>query len=210
MNIKTNRKRNAVLVCLGITAAYWVLILLGPGLVVLFNNITLWFSGGGFYEGSFGYKLLVFFSQPFACYLAYSAAESISEDEHSICVLVNEIVAICIFILLTFSAFFLLGEPLNAISYIVSAIATIISAVYTSKTLSNIIQKHSEIEEPPITKATLFSSEPQTVPVEETLSIEECEEIAFEMGVSVEIALKLINYDRAQKGLPPLTVEEYE
>lgn len=139
-------KRNSFLTNAGIVASYWALILFGPMLVLLINNITLWFSGGGFYEGSFGYQILVFASQPIACGLAHSAAQSISKDEHSICVLTNEIVSTCIFVLLILSAFFLLNEPLNAINHIVSAVVTIICAVSTSKSIAF---SHAEQDLPP-------------------------------------------------------------
>lgn len=131
-----DRKRS-VLKCIGIIAAYWALILFGPLLVMIWNRIAVWFSGGGFYEGSFGYKILVFLSQPIACSLAHSAAKSISDDNHNICVLVNEIVTVCLFVFLTWSSFFLLNEIINAISYIVSIVVTIICAVSTAKTLGN-------------------------------------------------------------------------
>ena len=130
-------RKHSVLKCIGIIAAYWALILFGPILVMILNRIALWFSGGGFYEGSFGYKVLVFLSQPIACSLAHSAAKSISDDNHNICVLVNEIIAICLFAFLIWSSLFILDEIANVLSYTVSAIVNIIYAVLTVKTLSN-------------------------------------------------------------------------
>ena len=130
-------RKSSVLKCIGLIAAYWALILFGPLLVMIWNRIAVWLSGGGFYEGSFGYKILVFLSQPIACSLAHSAAKSISDDNHNICVLVNEIVAVCLLVFLTWSSFFLLNEIINAINYIVSAVVVIIYAVLTAKTLQN-------------------------------------------------------------------------
>lgn len=202
-------RNNSFLTCIGIIAAYWALVLLGPGLVMLFNAITLWFSGGGFYEGSFGYKILVFTSQPIACALAHSAARSISKDEHSICVLVNEIISACIFVLLILSSFFLLNKPLNAINHIVSTVVTIICAVSTSKALANVSFSNSGRE----VVASVVSPPPApapTAPIRRIYTYEELEDKALEMGVSLEIAKQIINLERSAKDLPPAEFEEYK
>ena len=130
-------RKSSVLKCIGIIAAYWALILFGPILVMVLNRTALWFSGGGFYEGSVGYNILVFLSQPIACSLAHSAAHSISDDKHNICILVNEVVAVCLFAFLIWGSFSLLNETINAISYIVSAVVAIVYAVLTAKTLQS-------------------------------------------------------------------------
>ena len=201
-------KQNSFLTCLGIISAYWALILLGPGLVMLYNAITLWFSGGGFYEGSFGYKILVFASQPIACALAHSAAQSISKDDHSICVLVNEIISVCIFVLLILSSFFLQNKPLNSINHIVSTVVTIICAVSTSKTLTNISCSNSdEYSVVPVASAQPIPT-PTASPNRKIYTCEELEDKALQMGVSIETAKYIINLERNTKGLPPAEFEE--
>ena len=130
------KRINRVWRCLGVIGAYWGLILFGPALVMIVNNANARFSGAGFYEGSIGYKLLAFFSQPIACGLAHSAAKGISKDEHKVCVLVNEIIAACLMVLLAISVFFILGELWNALTYTVSVIVTIVNSVLTAKTLN--------------------------------------------------------------------------
>lgn len=133
-------KKNSFFTCIGIIATYWALVLLGPSLVMIYNKITVWFSGGGFYEGSFGYKILVFCAQPIACSLAHCAAQSISKGKHSICVLVNETIATCIFAFLILGAFFLLNKPLSGVNHTASAVVTIICAVYTAKDIGRTSQ----------------------------------------------------------------------
>lgn len=136
MHTKSSRF-SSILKCLAITGAFWVLMLFGPLLVMLFNKITTWFTGGGFYEGSFGYEILVFFAQPLACYLAHSTAETISDSEHSICVLVNEIVSACILVILALVAFFLSSEITNGINHLVSSAIVIACSVQTARVISN-------------------------------------------------------------------------
>lgn len=114
--------------CLGATLAFWTLIFLGPALVMLLNNIGYYFSGGGYGPGSFMYKVLQFLSQPIACWLAFAAAGAICQDKHPVCVLTNCIVATCVCVLLTVSGF-ALGNNLNAVQMLVSAIACIACAV---------------------------------------------------------------------------------
>lgn len=116
------------LTCLGATLAFWVLILLGPALVMLFNNFGYYFSGGGYGPGSFMYKVLLFFSQPIACWLAFGSASAICQGKHPVCVLTNCIVATCICALQTISGF-MFGKTLNAVQMIVSAAACIACAV---------------------------------------------------------------------------------
>jgi hypothetical protein len=116
------------LTCIGATLAFWVLMFLGPALVMLVNNIGYYVSGGGWGPNSLMYKVLQFFSQPIACALAFSAAGSICGDRHPVCVLTNCIVAACVCVLLTISGF-ALGNNLNAAQMIVSAVACIACAV---------------------------------------------------------------------------------
>lgn len=125
-----------VIICLGIIATFWSLMILGPFLVMLWNWVTVWFSGFGYLEGSFGYKILIFVAQPISCGLAHYAAQSISNEDHGICVLVNEIIAACIFVLLILSAVFLQSDILTALNNLTSSVVIIVCSVYTAKSLT--------------------------------------------------------------------------
>ena len=130
------KKKNPVLRCLAIIGAFWALILFGPALVMLINNFNTWFSGFGFFEGSFGYKALMFLSQPMACVIACGTAEQISDKEHNVCVLVNIIVAICVSALSALCSFFLNGKPLTGITNVVSFIVLVCYAVRAAKAIN--------------------------------------------------------------------------
>lgn len=199
-------KKSSFFTCIGIIAAYWALIFFGPFLVMLYNKVAVWFSGGGFYEGSFGYKILVFFSQPIGCAFAHSAAQSISKDKHNICVLVNETISACLFTLLVFSAFFLLNDPLSAVNHITSLALNVFFAVSTGKALGNSLQTSLG----QVSSVTQPTSQSTLKPVKEICTIDEYEEKALEWGVSIDIAQRLINYERAEKGLPPVEFEKYD
>lgn len=131
-----NERRHPVLKCFGIIGAFWALVLFGPVLIGFINAFTNWFSGTGFLTGSFGYKLLVFFSQSLSCVMACHAADSISNNEHGVCVLINETIATTCFLLLAARRFFA-GEFWTALSDLVSVAVLIGYIVYTSKSLVN-------------------------------------------------------------------------
>lgn len=57
---------------LSATLLYWILFFLGPALVMLLNNIGYYVSGSGWGPESLMYKVLLFFSQPLACFFAYT------------------------------------------------------------------------------------------------------------------------------------------
>lgn len=124
-------KKSPFLKCLGITVAFWLLFVFGPALVMLSNNISAWFSGLGYLDGSFGYNLLVFFSQPMACGIASAVAEGISDEKHNVCVLVNEVIAICITLLSTLCSFLFTGDMWNGISLALSVVVLIACAIHT-------------------------------------------------------------------------------
>ena len=131
----TKNKGNSAVKCFAIILAYWALILFGPILVMLFNAARVWFSGMGFFKGSFGYKALVFLAQTLACIFACEVAESISSGKHQVCVFVNQIVTVSIFVFIALSMFFLQGEILNGVQYVLASTVTIIYSVKTAKTL---------------------------------------------------------------------------
>jgi hypothetical protein len=132
----SEKKRNPALRCLGIIGAFWALIVFGPALVMFMNKITVWFSGMGVLEGSFGHNLLSFFSQTMACVFACGTAEQISDNEHNVCVLVNEIVAICIVLLSALCSLFLLGDIWQGVSSILAAAILVFFSVRTAKSIN--------------------------------------------------------------------------
>jgi hypothetical protein len=94
----------------------------------------------GYREGSLGYQILLFVSQPISCAIANSVAEHISNEEHDICVLVNDIIAICIFVLLAIYMFFVGKNIWLGSIYVVSA-ATLI---YCSARLAQSFSKNKD------------------------------------------------------------------
>lgn len=120
-------------ICCGAVLVYWVLILVGPALVLLLNNIGYYVTGGGWGPNSIMYKILEFFSQPISCFLAYGAAMSVSKGEHKICVLTNCIVAACMCGLLIFTS----ATSMLSATMAVSAVCCIVTAVMVSKEISS-------------------------------------------------------------------------
>lgn len=116
------KQKHPVLRCMAITSAFWALILFGPALVMLINKFCIFFSGMGLYEDSFGYTLLTLFSQAIAAVAACETADQMYKNEHNICVLINEIIAICVSVLSAFCSFFLIGDFWQGISSVLSGV----------------------------------------------------------------------------------------
>lgn len=113
------------LICLGMTAAYWALTLLGPMLVMLINTLGYYVNGGGWKPGSLAHNILLLFSQPISCFIAYFAAESAGKWKLKACTLTNCIVAGCAFIWFTIIA----PDRSQATSMVLSVVACTITAV---------------------------------------------------------------------------------
>lgn len=138
------KKRNPVLRCFGIICAFWALILFGPALVMLINKFCVFFSGMGLYEDSFGYTLLKFFSQAIACSAACETAWQMSKNEHNVCVLINDVIAICVSVLSSLCSFFINGDFWMGVSSIVSAAVLIYYTVRASKEINTKAEQKEE------------------------------------------------------------------
>ena len=130
----------SVLKCFGIICVFWLLVFFGPALVSLINKFDTIFYGMGYREGSLGYQILSFVSQPLSCAIASSVAEHISKEEHDICVLVNDIIAICVFVLFAIYMFFVLKNIWLGFIYVVSAV----TLIYCSARLAQNFSKNKD------------------------------------------------------------------
>lgn len=123
--------------CALVTICYWIVIFIGPSLVILWNNWCYYVSGLGYGEGSLMYKVLVAISQPASCILAYVAATNISKNKHSMSVMVN-----CVFGTLVFGIFSALNicqnNYSNLLCMLVSAIACNFTVYLAAKELEQI------------------------------------------------------------------------
>lgn len=135
-------KKNTLSI-IGATAAYWALLFFGPAIIMLFNNIGYYFSGGGYGPDSFMYKVLQFLSQPLSVFIAYSAAKSICNNIKTTSILINTIIAVCILVALAFAGF-IVENTSNAIQMVVSCIACIVTAFWASKDIKNIEESTTE------------------------------------------------------------------
>lgn len=126
-------------VCAGAVLSYWLLIFLGPVLVLFINNIGYYVTGAGWGPNSIMYSVLRFCSQPIACFLAYAAMKTILKEEHKVLVLVNCIIAACMCTLFVFTA----GSKAQMWTMVVSVAACAYSGVMASK---DIREKNSELE----------------------------------------------------------------
>ena len=81
--------------CSAVTFCYWLLMFIGPAIVLLWNNFSYYFTGAGYGSESVMYRVLTFFSQPISCFLAAGLAGSIFDGKHRLCTLVNCVVGAC-------------------------------------------------------------------------------------------------------------------
>lgn len=130
----------SILKCVCIICVFWLLVFFGPALVSLINTFDTIFYGLGYREGSLGYQILSFVSQPISCAIASSVAENIFKEEHNICVFVNDIIAICVFVLLAIYMFFVLKNIWLGFVYVVSAV----TLIYCSARLAQNFSKNKD------------------------------------------------------------------
>ena len=81
--------------CSAVTFWYWLLMFIGPAIVLLWNNFSYYFTGAGYGSESVMYRVLTFFSQPISCFLAAGLAGSLFDGRHRLCALVNCVVGAC-------------------------------------------------------------------------------------------------------------------
>lgn len=113
--------------------AYWALMFFGPAIVMLFNNIGYYVTGGGWGPDSLMYAVLQFFSQPISCVLAYGAMTAILKENGIIFVLINCVIAACMCVLFAVTA----SESSQRIAMIVSVVACAYTAIMASRNIKN-------------------------------------------------------------------------
>lgn len=122
--------------CCLVTLCYWLILFIGPAIVLLWNNFSYYVAGTGYGSESFMYKLLTFFSQPIACFVAAGLAGSLFGGKHKLCVMINCVVGACFCAVLAFFNFFFSENVVMIGSLAISAVACIITAVMFSKELT--------------------------------------------------------------------------
>lgn len=121
--------------CCLITLCYWLIMFIGPGLVLLWNNFSYYVAGLGYGSESFMYKLLTFLSQPIACLAAVGVAGSLFDGKHKLCTLVNCVIGTCLCTVIAILNFCLSKNFLLVGELAVSAIVSIIIAGMLSKSI---------------------------------------------------------------------------
>lgn len=92
----------SVFKCLLITLVFWVLVVLGPVLILLWNALSPRMAR--YEEGDLGYTIMIIVAQAVSCGFAYSAADHLSDGNHDVCTLVNSITcAVVVVVLFIFS-----------------------------------------------------------------------------------------------------------
>lgn len=119
--------------CCLVTLCYWLILFIGPAIVLLWNNFSYYVAGTGYGSESFMYKLLTFFSQPIACFAAAGLAGSLLGGKHKLCSLINCVIGACFCAVLAFFNFFFSENIAMVGSLAVSAVACIITATMHSK-----------------------------------------------------------------------------
>ena len=114
--------------CSAVTFCYWLLMFIGPAIVLLWNNFSYYFTGAGYGSESLMYRVLTFFSQPISCFLAAGLAGSIFEGKHRLCTLVNCVVGACYCSASALMYLFFVENSAMLGAMAVSAIACIITA----------------------------------------------------------------------------------
>ena len=129
-------KEKSVWRLLGVILAFWGLMLFGPMLIRIFIYFARRIAGEGYSIGSISYKIIAFVSQPIACFIAHETAKDISRDKHDVCVLVNEIVAACLFCLFVILFVLIQSDLWSTLNQAASAAAIIYCAVNTARGIS--------------------------------------------------------------------------
>lgn len=128
-----------------VTLCYWLILFVGPAIVLLWNNFSYYVAGTGYGSESLMYKVLTFFSQPIACFAAAGVAASLFGGKHKLCTLVNCVIGACLCaILAMFYVFFAYNIEMFG-SMALSAIACIATAVMQAKDLKVSVPDQNEL-----------------------------------------------------------------
>lgn len=116
---------------IGVTALYWAVMLFGPVLIGILNNIGYYVSGGGYRPGSLMYAVLQFAAQPASCWIAYSVTSNINNGSHRVCVMVNCMIGVCMNL---FLAVYDIGSA-RMVSMLLSAAVCMITVIMSAKSI---------------------------------------------------------------------------
>ena len=126
--------------CTLVTLCYWVLLFIGPAIVLLWNNLSYSLTGGGYGQDSLMYKVLVFFSQPISCFLAAGMSGNIDNGKHKVCLLVNCVIGACYCAASFLMYSFFISNASMQWVMAVSAIACIVTAASQAKGLVSAVE----------------------------------------------------------------------
>lgn len=121
--------------CCLITLCYWLILFIGPALVLLWNNFSYYVAGTGYGSESLMYKVLTFFSQPIACFAAAGLAGSLFGGKHKLCTIVNCVIGACLCAVISIFNFYLSQNVALVGALAASTIVCIITATMMSKSL---------------------------------------------------------------------------
>lgn len=134
--------------CFGAILAYWGVVFIGPGLVLLWNNLNYYLTGTGYGTGSLMYKVLKFLSQPVSFFLAYYVLQAILKEKHNLLAMVNCGVALCVcFVFVIVSE-----DNLNRWSLVVSSAACATTMVIAAQAF---FSNPEEVTQATISKAAV-------------------------------------------------------
>lgn len=134
--------------CFGAILAYWGVVFIGPGLVLLWNNLNYYLTGTGYGTGSLMYKVLKFLSQPVSFFLAYCVLQAILKEKHNLLAMVNCGVALCVcFVFVIVSE-----DNLNRWSLVVSSAACATTMVIAAQAF---FSNPEEVTQATISKAAV-------------------------------------------------------
>ena len=123
--------------CILVTVIYWVLMFVGPAIVLIWNNFSYSFTGSGYGPESIMYRILLLLSQPISCFLAAGIAGNALNGEHRLCVFANCIIGTCYCTVCVFMYIFFIDNINMLFTMAISAIACIITAYTQSSELQN-------------------------------------------------------------------------
>ena len=126
--------------CVLVTVCFWLIVFIGPALVILWNNLSYYVSGLGYGEGSVMFNVIKFLSQPISFLIAGAAASSMFSESHKVCAFVNCIIGVCFCVFLAFMEFAFTNNTLLAFDMIASAVA----AGYSAYKLSDAMKEKKE------------------------------------------------------------------
>ena len=125
--------------CMLITVAYWLLVVFGPALIMLWNALSP--AMARYEKGDLGYAIIVTVAPALSCLLARSAALKLSDEKHDICVLVNHIVCA-----VAMAVFFIFASGITEhVQWALAAVACVGCAYSQTKSIEAKLKQTQEV-----------------------------------------------------------------